>query len=366
MGNEGLVSPSLPLCCNWYVEVYVHLGKRSVCCCSSNGGSFASQFIAKNLGPAADSLTASAAAAAASAAASAAAAAAGKKSSKEEPRKFQIQDVVRQFAALFVSHDGLLFKACKEGKEDIRQGCSVCCLSLLPRAILAAFVGGTEAVVFLAEPAAAAAADAAAAAATTAAAAAANSEADDEAAGACITAWPLGAPEAFRRQVEQSLKGGKKDGEKVDKNSAKDSNFLASSLPEAKGLLTLQEDASEFLLRKAVVQTVLKREKTVQELLYHPAALRAAGLPHWKDDRLEMEQRAALGNTRTEKMLMRRVAATQEEYINKSAIARSLSKPPFVDSDIGVLVLLFNHSPNADESELLLRDGEETTAKVLP
>ncbi|KAL8435175.1 hypothetical protein ACSSS7_002654 [Eimeria intestinalis] len=47
---------------------------------------------------------------------------------------------------------------------------------------------------------------------------------------------------------------------------------------KAHELLLLQEDASEFLLRKALVQVVVTKEKNVKELLYHPAALRAAGI----------------------------------------------------------------------------------------
>ncbi|CDJ30974.1 uncharacterized protein EMH_0062910 [Eimeria mitis] len=124
-----------------------------------------------------------------------------------------------------------------------------------------------------------------------------------------------------------------------------------------------EEEASELLLRKAIVQAVLRREKSPAELLYHPAALHAAGLPHWKDDRLETEQRAALGNTKNERRLMRRVATTQEEYLSKSALARSLSKQPFFDSDIGVLVLLFSRRRIADNSKEL-RSGNETTEEI--
>ncbi|CDI86517.1 hypothetical protein, conserved [Eimeria praecox] len=141
---------------------------------------------------------------------------------------------------------------------------------------------------------------------------------------------------------------------------ANKSTPLASCLPETDEFIALHEEASELLLRKAVVQAVLRREKTVAELLYHPAALRAAGLPHWKDKNLEMEQQAALGNNKTEKRLMKRVVATQEEYLNKSQLARSLSKQPYLDSDIGVLVLLLNRQ-DVNKGKRLRHGGCGTT-----
>ena len=63
--------------------------------------------------------------------------------------------------------------------------------------LLSTFVGSNPAVVFHLQPATAAAADAAGAGA---AAAAADMQTNDEA--AYISAWPLGAPEMLRRQLE--------------------------------------------------------------------------------------------------------------------------------------------------------------------
>lgn len=43
---------------DWRLQVFVHLGERSVCCCTAIGGSFAPQFICQQLGAAADSAAA--------------------------------------------------------------------------------------------------------------------------------------------------------------------------------------------------------------------------------------------------------------------------------------------------------------------
>ncbi|CDI79741.1 hypothetical protein, conserved [Eimeria acervulina] len=165
--------------------VHVHLGERSVCCSIGIGGSFASQFITKQLGPAADSLTAAASGPAATAAPAGAAVA--KEQAGTHLQKIEIRDIIRRFSELFVSQ------------------------------------GSNPAVVFHLQPATAAAADAAGAGA---AAAAADMQTNDEA--AYISAWPLGAPEMLRRQLELR-------GEKLEKaqlqSASKDSVLLASSLP---------------------------------------------------------------------------------------------------------------------------------------
>ena len=41
----------------------------------------------------------------------------------------------------------------------------------------------------------------------------------------------------------------------------------------------------------------------------------ASGLPHWKDLQLEMEQKAALGNTKAEVALMRRYVLCPEARV---------------------------------------------------
>lgn len=92
-------------------QVHVHLGERSVCCSIGIGGSFASQFITKQLGPAADSLTAAASGPAATAASAGAAVA--KEQAGTHLQKIEIREIIRRFSELFVSQgecNGTSFK----------------------------------------------------------------------------------------------------------------------------------------------------------------------------------------------------------------------------------------------------------------
>ncbi|OEH79379.1 hypothetical protein cyc_06401 [Cyclospora cayetanensis] len=347
-------------------QVFVHLGERSICSCTGIGGSFAPHFICKELGPSADS---------AAAAYSASRIHSATSSTAHEPQIAQVQRAVKDIQGLFTAHDAHYFSACNGRKEYLHQGCDVCCLTLLPCGLISAFLGTNPAVVLHAEPQSAAEASES------------PTERTGDASGwekppARLVAWPLGAPEAFMRHVELKHAGR----EKLDNPSSlvkafglyhlKDfayqpphddvvavvwgtpSFWAALSVDavcsliaafvqtqetqEEDASLFLQEEAADFLLRKALVQAVVKREKTVKELLHHPAALRAAGLPHWEDPLMEAEQRAALGNKKAEIALMRRVIAAQEEYLKRKSGPFRFAKQPFFDSDMGVLVLLFN------------------------
>ncbi|CDJ41781.1 hypothetical protein, conserved [Eimeria tenella] len=310
-------------------------------CLSLCARSFAPQFISENLGAAADSIAVEASAEFASAA--------EKAGTPEvvQPRAKKIQKIIWDFQKLFISY-----------------------------VILAAFVGDNPAVVFNVE------------AATREQESAANvsGKNDGEANGpsARVVAWPFGAPEVFRKNIELQKLGSDKNDEKLHNSLSPEPSEapftpMASSLPDfavqplhndivavvwgtpsfwdalsidtvgsllfaflqsrdrqdTNESLSLHEEASEFLLRKAIVQAVTKNEEAVGELLYHPAALRAAGLPHWKDSRLEIKRRAALGNRKAELELMKCVVAAQEGHLNKNALAFALSRQPFFESGEG-------------------------------
>ncbi|XP_026192415.1 uncharacterized protein LOC34622570 [Cyclospora cayetanensis] len=259
-------------------------------------------------------------------------------STAHEPQIAQVQRAVKDIQGLFTAHG-----------------------------LISAFLGTNPAVVLHAEPQSAAEASES------------PTERTGDASGwekppARLVAWPLGAPEAFMRHVELKHAGR----EKLSLHAASADPFIptASCLPdfayqpphddvvavvwgtpsfwaalsvdavcsliaafvqtqetqEEDASLFLQEEAADFLLRKALVQAVVKREKTVKELLHHPAALRAAGLPHWEDPLMEAEQRAALGNKKAEIALMRRVIAAQEEYLKRKSGPFRFAKQPFFDS----------------------------------
>ncbi|KAL8270118.1 hypothetical protein Esti_005972 [Eimeria stiedai] len=288
-------------------QVYVHLGGHSVCCCTALGGSFAPQFVCQKLGQAADS------------AVSAAGARKHNFISRKDASGVSTRiEVIQALQQLFAAHDSLYFSVCKGREEYLFQGCSVCFLGLLPFGITTAFLGEEPAIVLNAE-------DSPAAAATQKGSAAAGEEKGF--ATSHMVAWPLGAPEAFRRHVEMDRLQGKAAHNYVPyvkaiglyqlkdealskafgaKPPASASSFAprASSLPDfaiqplhddvvavvwgtasfwkalspdlvcsliadfmhaqslqdEDSLLAHQEEASEFLLRKALVQVVVSKE----------------------------------------------------------------------------------------------------------
>ncbi|KAL8439382.1 hypothetical protein Efla_001852 [Eimeria flavescens] len=402
-GEHSAVASFSLFCTQRTPQVCVHLGGRSVCCCTAIGGSFAPQFISRKLGEAADTAVADV---------STAATASSVQSSGTDTRI----EAVWTLQSLFAAHDSLYFDACNNRKEYLIQGCGVCFIGLQP---------------FGEEPAMVLHADKSAPSAPSTKETSAAAEGGF--ASCHVVGWPLGAPESFRRQVEAGRLTRQAQDEALSKalgsklppapftpqasslpdfaiqplhddvmavvwgtpsfwealppdfvcslvaeflltQKSEDEDSLLSSqvggvreldtgiqtstlyasacttpLPHARcaqitDLLLMQEEASEFLLRKAVVQAVINKEKTVKELLYHPAALHAAGLPHWKDPAIEVERRAGLGNRKAEAAVMRRVVQSQEEFLSKNRLLSSVSSQPLVDSDIGVLVLLLQTS----------------------
>ncbi|KAL8444635.1 hypothetical protein Emag_005418 [Eimeria magna] len=291
-GNLHFATLLRSRCCA--ISVYVHLGGHSVCCCSALGGSFAPQFVCEKLGQAADSAVATAAARRSNSTLH--------KAASGVDARIEIIQALQQ---LFAAHG-----------------------------ITTAFLGEEPAIVLHAEDSPASASEQTGSAAA---------EVEKDFATSHLVAWPLGAPESFRRHVEIDRLEGKAAQDYVPyvkaiglyqlKDEALSKAFgakpatssfapRASSLPDF-AIQPLHDDVvavvwgkshssaqsgnkevesrtasfwkalspdsvcsliSEFMRAQTVqdedsllTHQVGPTTKSVNELLYHPAALRAAG-----------------------------------------------------------------------------------------